>query len=370
MGSKSSKVSATPVTHTICRPGEQFTYSKEGDAEIIRPAVPDDKLHWKEDYPEYAPVEYTSSSVLNNPSWADPVNPWQIFNWNKITETDRRSHMGSYNVVHGRPQNPVGRTGIAGRGKLGKWGPNHAVDPIVTRWKMDDKGKKVKHPETKKFILQFVAIQRSDTGEWAIPGGMVDAGETVSNTLKREFMEETNPAATPSADKKNKEVAKQFDTFFKKGKEIYKGYCDDPRNTDHAWMETVVHSFHDASNKIFKNFKLKAGDDAANVAWMDVNSDLSLYAMHKHFIELAAKKYKAHWKYVPKPVKVKKEKTPKAKKDTKDKKKDEEKTEEVKEEPKKAEEKIEATEVEEVKDVVEEVKDAAKEVEVEGESKP
>ena len=27
----------------------------------------------------------------------------------------------------------MGRTGMVGRGLLGKWGPNHAVDPIVTR---------------------------------------------------------------------------------------------------------------------------------------------------------------------------------------------------------------------------------------------
>ena len=30
-------------------------------------------------------------------------------------------------------RNPVGRTGIRGRGCLGRWGPNHAADPIVTR---------------------------------------------------------------------------------------------------------------------------------------------------------------------------------------------------------------------------------------------
>lgn len=39
-------------------------------------------------------------------------------------------------------------------------------------------------------ILQFVAILRRDTGEWAIPGGMVDPGEQISLTLKREFAEE------------------------------------------------------------------------------------------------------------------------------------------------------------------------------------
>ena len=27
--------------------------------------------------------------------------------------------------------------------------------------------------------------------------------------------------------------------------QIYRGYVDDPRNTDNAWMETVVINFHD-----------------------------------------------------------------------------------------------------------------------------
>lgn len=44
--------------------------------------------------------------------------------------------MGTYKILEKRPLNPVGRTGLIGRGVLGKWGPNHAADPIVTRWKM------------------------------------------------------------------------------------------------------------------------------------------------------------------------------------------------------------------------------------------
>ena len=83
----------------------------------------------------------------------------------------------------GAPRNPRGRTGLAGRGLLGKWGPNHAADPIVTRWGPD----KDEHGERP---LQMVAIKRQDTGDWAIPGGMVDDGEHLSDTLKREFAEE------------------------------------------------------------------------------------------------------------------------------------------------------------------------------------
>jgi ADP-ribose pyrophosphatase len=41
----------------------------------------------------------------------------------------------------------------------------------------------VKNSETKKPILQFVSIKRLDTNEWAIPGGMCDPGEKISQTL-------------------------------------------------------------------------------------------------------------------------------------------------------------------------------------------
>lgn len=351
MGGKTTKFADRPKSHINCKSSNKDAPTAYMASEsVYRAYVPEDKVSWSVDYPEYEPVEFTSQTVLKNKEWADPANPWNIFNWNKLTTIDRTSIMGKYEVIHGVPQNPVGRTGIKGRGRLGKWGPNHAADPIVSRWKLDDKGKKVKDPNSKKPILQFVAIQRADTNEWAIPGGMCDVGETVSKTLKREFLEEAADTTDPEVAKKNKEVAKKFDNFFKKGKEVYKGYVDDPRNTDNSWMETVVHSFHDAKNSIFKNFDLKAGDDATNVKWMDINSDMELYASHKSFIEKAANKYKAHWsKPEPKPKKEKKVKAKKEKKTKKDKKQKESKKEEVVEESKVD---VEQTkEVEEVKEV-------------------
>lgn len=47
-------------------------------------------------------------------------------------------------------------------------------------------------------ILQFVAIKRGDTGEWALPGGMVDPGEKVTVTAVREFQEEATNALVMS----------------------------------------------------------------------------------------------------------------------------------------------------------------------------
>ena len=120
---------------------------------------------------------------------------------------------------------------------------------------------------------------------------MCDAGETVSKTLKREFLEEAADSTNPLVAKKNAAVARQFDRFFERGAPIYRGYVDDPRNTDNAWVETQVRSFHDHSDAVFRNFDLKAGDDATNVAWLDVDDGLQLYATHKDFIHMVAQRY-------------------------------------------------------------------------------
>ena len=188
----------------------------------------------------------------------------------------------------------LGRTGITGRGQLGKWGPNHAADPIVTRWKVDSNNKVLINPETKKKILEFVCILRQDTKLWAIPGGMCDPGEKVSVTLKREFMEEAANSTERNEDEK-KEIEDKLEKLFSEGIEIYKGYVDDPRNTDNAWMETIAYNFHDENNETFKDFKLHAGDDAAKVQWTELSRNLNLYASHTEFVKKAVDLHNAHW---------------------------------------------------------------------------
>lgn len=64
----------------------------------------------------------------------------------------------------------MGRTGIQGRGLLGRWGPNHAADPILTRWTRDSYGNIICDKDSKKPIMQFLAIERAHEKEWAIPG--------------------------------------------------------------------------------------------------------------------------------------------------------------------------------------------------------
>lgn len=122
---------------------------------------------------------------------------------------------------------------------------------------------------------------------------MCDPGELISNTMKREFMEEAlnSDDMTPEEFKEYEEKLKEI---FKNGVEVYKGYVDDPRNTDNAWMETVAYNFHAESN-VFNQIKLKAGDDAKRVQWLDIDSSLVLYASHLNFIQNVANLHKASW---------------------------------------------------------------------------
>ena len=277
------------TTHVSCISGKYLNGPQRGN-------VPVDKIPLSVPFKEYSPVNYTAPPVAAGPVWADKdiTSPKHDMKFNdRDGKVNRVSYYGAYDVVDGFPMNPVGRTGIIGRGLLGKWGPNHAADPVVTRWKLDANKNVVKDAKSKKPILEFVGIKRKDTGEWAIPGGMVEPGDTVSLTLKKEFGEEALNSLEMDEEKKNK-VRKSLDELFTHGSTLYKGYVDDPRNTDNAWMETVAVNFHDDSNA-FDSFKLHAGDDAGEVSWIAVNSSIKLYANHKQFIETATTANNAHW---------------------------------------------------------------------------
>ncbi len=222
--------------------------------------VPDGLVSWDTAYPDYAPLYHVAEVVLQNdcsrnPSgWADPEDI------SRVAEIPRRSFSGELrHDAAGRPLNPAGRTGIAGRGLLGKWGPNYAADPIITRINGRDRS------------VELLAIKRRDNGQWAIPGGMVDRGEEVSRTLARELEEETGVTLDMSS-----------------GILIYRGYVDDPRNTDHAWMETTAKHLH-LDPETAERMNPKAGSDARAVCWLPLTAESvsSLYASHSLLLRTA-----------------------------------------------------------------------------------
>lgn len=293
MSAVASNVLRFEGPHKKCRnTSEPYLNTKD----VYRVKVPDDKVPWSASFPDYQPQDFTDPKSKGK-EWADPDVSDPDFHpkWNSIdSKIDRQSHVGEYSVVDGRPRNPLGRTGLMGRGILGKWGPNHAADPIVTRWKRDDNGEKQSDEASGKPVLQFVAILRGDVKQWAIPGGMVDPGEVVTATLRREFAEEAVNSLAKT-DEERRKLERSFETLFENGVEVYRGYVDDPRNTDNAWMETVAVNFHDENGSGVGATELQAGDDAVGVHWHDIDCRMELYASHLMPLKAVAELHRAHW---------------------------------------------------------------------------
>lgn len=250
---------------------------------VARFRVPDHRVSWTVPFPGYSPHEFTHSILLKMPPWAEQtLDPKKIlFNtYDRTCGVDRRSSTDEIIVdCHGYPMNPDGRTGLRGRGVLGRFGPNHAADAIMTRWARNDDNEVVTDTDGKP-VMQFVAIKRADTGEWALPGGMINPHASALQTAVAEFCEEALDSL--QADKDTfAEVHQQIKTlFYVQGKTAYKGYVDDPRNTDNAWMETTALHYHDATGEETSRLTLKAGDDAVSVAWVTYSASVPLYANH------------------------------------------------------------------------------------------
>jgi len=214
--------------------------------------VPDDKTDWAVPWPEYSPVPYTDDSVIDNGSdnkiggWADPDDVAMMRDQWKY----RHSDMGPIEFHSFRklspdwPRNPFGRTGMCERGLLGCWGPNHAVDPVVTRWAPSRQG-----------VLQVCAIRRKDTNGWALPGEMKGAlmpSDGVSAKLlhalelgwqrRESVLKSTRMPINWTFERKEWDHA--VSDLLRRELIIVRGYVDDPRNTDNAWMESRVSHFH------------------------------------------------------------------------------------------------------------------------------
>ena len=228
------------ITHVKARSERPAIYPE-------RTHVPDERVSWDVPFPGYSPPYFVADTVLRHEgAWADPED---------LTRIARRleSALGTLRFDGaGRPLNPCGRTGIAGRGLLGRWGTNPAGDPFVTRFDPDG------------GTLQALFIRRKDSGTWALPGGMMDPGEDARETAARELFEEAGSRVDFSA-----------------ARMVYQGYVDDPRNTDHAWMETTCLHRHLSAEEAAA-LVLEAGDDADAVRWVTLTPAAlaNLYGSH------------------------------------------------------------------------------------------
>ncbi len=201
--------------------------------------VPEDRRLWSVSWPEYAPVKITPPELRplalaqHVPDWAEAhATPDLVPDW----EQRQAAALVPFELdERGWPLHPHGRTGRTGR-NLGRWGENQAADPIV-----------VAGTGEQRWVL---LITRDDIGVEAIPGGMVDPGETAPATLVRELREETGIDLT---DHQSTILGRQV--------------VDDWRNTDNSWVASTS-----ALYQLPEQVTATAGDDAADAGWFPFGS--------------------------------------------------------------------------------------------------
>lgn len=229
--------------------------------------VPAHRRSWSAPWPDYDPLDITppelrEQGLADAAAWiTDPcANPAQVPDWNARLAN---ALVPFRFTPTGWPLNPTGRTGRAGR-NLGRWGENPAADPIV-----------VAGTGTDRCVL---LIRRADTGHWALPGGMVDAGESAPAALVRELAEETG-----------------VDLRGRTPKILGRSYVADWRTSDHAWVCTTS-----ALYELAEVTPAVAGDDATDAAWWPWHDDVpglaalleahgGLYPAHRPLLETAAR---------------------------------------------------------------------------------
>ncbi|XP_055996761.1 transient receptor potential cation channel subfamily M member-like 2 [Ostrea edulis] len=204
--------------------------------------------------------------------------------------------LDSYNI----PLNPNGRTGIRGRGKLWRWGPNHSVKVVISRWKRyRSKDSFIKVNDKK--VMEVIVLQKSASGELTLPEGKEYGHLSLYSAVCKKFMSKVFGQKEVQI---NEEMSEnQMVEFFQQFVEphpgpftgftsgiIYKGYMDDPCNTDNAWRESEVWNIHyhvpdNLDSKIVNKEKI----------WKEVSSYLHLNGNQNLIVQETARIHGAYY---------------------------------------------------------------------------
>jgi ADP-ribose pyrophosphatase len=196
----------------------------------IRQSLTVDEAPWSRECPHYAPPYYVAPAVLAGfraGGWADPENLATL-------RDELAARPAEYRDAEGRPLNPGGRSGIAGRGLLGLWGVNLSVAAVLVR-------------PSEKGELEVALGQDSGRVRLEVPKGFVLPGEKPGDGILRILANELGVRPAVAS-----EVIVEEATL-------------DPRQTDHAWVETRADLFFDAEREAPE--LLAAGGDFESVQW-------------------------------------------------------------------------------------------------------
>lgn len=182
-----------------------------------------DRAPWVRDVSDYNPPYFVHASVLANDhtkargGWADPEDV-------STMQADLAARPAGARDALGRPLNPKGRTGIAGRGLLGLWGANLSLAATLIR------------RNTATGDLEILLGLHEGETELALPKGFILPQESPDACLQRVVTGETG-----------------WHPGMNQAEIVFQGYTYDPRQTDHAWVESRAYLLFDDDDAFFDN---------------------------------------------------------------------------------------------------------------------
>jgi len=205
-----------------------------------RQVISIDEAPWDSSCEHYDPPYFVAEIVLssarstNEAQWAHPED-WteakDVANYGSATHFDE----------HGRPLNPAGRTGLRGRGNLGRWGENRAVAAIMTRPAVEGDG------------LEFLVCRPVSASAPELPRGLKFRDESSETALLRVLRDRAT-----------------IETLATNAKCIYDDQFYDRRQTDHAWVN--IEAFLIPPDNAWTTTHGKPVDSIAELDWWPLNA--------------------------------------------------------------------------------------------------
>ncbi|CAF4043406.1 unnamed protein product [Rotaria magnacalcarata] len=198
------------------------------------------------------------------------------------------------------PLNPMGRTGLRGRGALIRWGPNKSIIAIVTRWKSHRGQFAIVDGQR---ILEALVFKDKLTNDWKLPGGKILGVESPYGAVCRSFnkLAFKDNDSEHSLSLKESDMIEHFESFARpstatlgstgfESHMIYRGYIDDMRNTDNAWTEAEIWNFHYGSSIVFPNLRT----DGMSL-WKDVTNNTRGFLIQTSILREIARIHDAYF---------------------------------------------------------------------------
>ncbi|KRY52752.1 ADP-ribose pyrophosphatase, mitochondrial, partial [Trichinella britovi] len=227
---------------------------KYDDTDMRRVDISSRHWKWENKLFAYAPPDFSAEFEDIPYDDFDPSEYKSLAKFNKMDQSvDRRSINGHYKVRNGRPLCPIGRTGLQGRGKLPRWGPNFVLAVVV------DSG--VGH------VVDILSTTTAE-GPFSIPTFFIDDYSKEGIEAK---LEEIIIASKPTNGFSRMEIHSLVKTAMKNALIVKQGFTPDSRNTDNAWTETIAVQISDPMKQHIGKLKFESQAKHNTVEWRTVD---------------------------------------------------------------------------------------------------